>query len=467
MSATIDNKQKKQKQKPQKEVHQCECGIDTPHIASMHAMWKEHSVEWKSPKNGFTVRGISEAAKITTLVADKTVVLDAGFVPNELGTNCRVLLLTHGHSDHAKNMYGVITDDSFPTIFCPQEICQQVWNCIKSNHESTKGRVYTADEMKKCFTLIGVKDSNKVTKNVEEIHTVNTENMTIETVEIAKLISYGESVMVSTNDKGNQRIMIQAFKCTHSVPTVGYVVSNVTDKIADTICLPPGTQIKINLDEDRIKNFRKSNDGGSSKPGDTKVVDDIEEDRFKDINDFSAKYGIKIIPSVIETILESGFPLRTRILDFPEGLNINTFTDGKCILQNKQDRNFFEKYEIRYNVDCITPNYAFFGDTDKEVFKSRLVQELISNVKTIIIECTFMEGAGKTPESLKIYNDRKKKYHMFLDDIIGTANKYKHIDFLLIHFSSCYNNKMDMMKSVFTDVKSRHSNIFPFLKIFC
>lgn len=438
----------------------CECctvSNNDLHIASIHAMWKEYSVKHRTVDKN-EIYGMSEGAKGTTIVVNKSVICDAGIVPNEIGQHAHVVLVTHGHSDHAKGLYGTITDDSKPTIFCPYEICEDIWYSIKSQHQMTKGRPYSPDEMKACFTLVGIKNPSVP---ITEI-TLSDSNNTV----IAKCISYGEKYFADIH--GGKRIVVQGFKCTHSVPTVGYVVSNVTERLADEIVIPPNSKITNNFTEDQIKMKRNDKNKNTSNCTNDDTHDNTNDDtndntgKYKDLYEFCSRNNVEIIVSIEKEVQDSGFILHKRVLTFPNGMKLKARgINNQCILTNS-DFNFLSKYKIRVNVDVVTPSYAFFGDTNAEVFKNKLVKQLISNVKTIIIECSFIEGPGDTVKSKKLHKDRLTKCHMFLGDILKQAREYHYINFLLMHFSSCY--KRDVLVSTFKDVQKDYPNIHPLIR---
>ena len=139
---------------------------------------------------------------------------------------------------------------------------------------------------------------------------------------------------------------------------------------------------------------------------------------------------------VIEpSIQENGHILYQRRLTFPDGMELKTTGDSKCIL-SKHDFAFLKKYKINVRADKILPSIMFFGDTSSRVFKNRRVMELIRISETVIIESTFLESEQELGP--KEYKEHKKKRHMFLHELVPVMTMNPQTEFLLIHFSARY-----------------------------
>jgi ribonuclease BN (tRNA processing enzyme) len=274
----------------------------------------------------------------------------------------------------------------------------------------------------KMVRVIGCK---RIKEEQSDIQSIKNINGTI----IAELINMGDKINVKLN--GNSEVMVEPFQCFHTVDTCGYVIYELRKRLADQIILPPGSVVEANFTEDQIKKKGKCEDPISF------------ETKYSDIIDFSKRHNVTIIPEIVDVNVSPSFTLKRRRLTFPDGLNIQTKIDQirpSCTLI-PADFDFFKKYKIDINMDVLVPKTMFFGDTCSYIFnkKNKHVFDLLSHVENVIIESTFLEDSTEIDQEK--YKDRCEKRHMFLFELIPIFEAYPNVNFLLIHFSACYDKK--------------------------
>lgn len=146
-------------------------------------------------KSRKVLRGYSIAGLRTNFFIGPDLMLDAGlsapFCP-------KIILITHGHSDHIASLpfhLYIKHEQSDPIqIYCPREIVELLRNYIHSMFQLSNG---DASMIPHGFDLIGVDENT-------------------EPVEITI---------------GNLPHVMEFYKCEHSVPTIGYGVSVVKNKL--------------------------------------------------------------------------------------------------------------------------------------------------------------------------------------------------------------------------------------------
>jgi ribonuclease BN (tRNA processing enzyme) len=360
--------------------------------------WRDTLIEYKTP-NGILRGPPQYAAKHTTFILDG-MCLDAGWVPQDV--KIRLLLLTHMHSDHARDVMNVVNGNENLTILCPASVAIDLFKMIQLNITIQKGRRYSNIEISKLITIYGCKKSNECKYEIES-------DMNIKYITIGK--------MIRVELKGQKVVEIEHFACCHTVDTVGYMIYEIRKCLSKQINIPVNSTYTINTTDDQ------KNDNNQSMK------------KFNDVKDFSRKYDIELHVSVYPKILENGHTLYQRLLQFKNEFNIPTYIDNKCIF-SKSDFIFFKKYKINIRDEIKLPQVMFFGDTSARVFENKRVLKLIRNAKTVIIESTFLE----TPEELgnKKYREHKKKRHMFLHELVPIMNNNIDTQFILCHFSACY-----------------------------
>lgn len=363
---------------------------------TMNDIWKKNLIEHKT-KGGIIKGVISTAATQTTFIW-KGICFDAGWVPQD--TNIRILLLTHMHSDHSRDLMNVVSGNDKLIIFCPASVAINLFKMIKLNITMQKGRIYNDNEIKQMVTVYGCKKSSK------------------EREEKSSNIIYVENGhKIHINLKGQESVYIEHFPCCHTIDTVGYMVYDIRKCLAKTINIPENKTYIINMTEDQ------------------KYNKDKVSDRFSDIKEFRNRHDIQIDVSIRSVQLNNNHILYQRHINFPNGMELKTMDDGKCIL-SPNDIKFLKRYNINIRDDIVIPRIMFFGDTSSRVFDNKRVLELIDKAETVIIESTYLN----TQEELgaKKYKKHKKKRHMFLHELIPIIRNHTDTQFLLCHFSACY-----------------------------
>lgn len=196
----------------------------------------------------------------------------------------------------------------------------------------------------------------------------------------------------------------------------------------------------------------------------TESYDWKKDNRFTDIINFSGRHNVNMYPEFVDKMITSSFTLKIRRLHFPDGMIINTKNDkDECILKG-DDFEFLKKYKININTDYLVPKTMFFGDTGSYVFNPASIGfirvcELLESVETVIIESTFLESREEMGESK--YKERFDKRHMFLFELYDIFKKYPKTQFLLIHFSACYDHAM--IKKYVDEANKIYSNVKAFI----
>lgn len=363
-------------------------------------LWKDVLIEHKT-YNGIIRGPPSLAAKHTSFIW-KNICFDAGWIPQDV--KIQLLLLSHMHSDHARDLMNVVNGNDNLTIVCPASVAIDIFKMIQLNITIQKGRRYSNKEISQMVTIYGCKKSSTECKS------------DIKTDMNVKYIDIGTKIRVQL--KGQESVDIEHFPCCHTVDTVGYMVYDIRRRLSKRIIISENGEYIINMTEDQKDNNNQT------------------ISKFNDIKEFSRKYDVEIDVSICPKLLENGHILYQRRLRFINGLDIPSFIDNKCIL-SKNDFMFLKKYKISIKDDTELPQIMFFGDTSSKVFENKRVLELINIAKTVIIESTFLETQKELGN--KKYREHKKKRHMFLNELVPIINKYKDTQFLLCHFSACYN----------------------------
>ncbi len=160
------------------------------------------------------LRGYSIGGLRTNFMIGSDLMLDAGisapFIP-------KIILITHGHSDHIASLpfhLYIKNNNSEPIkIFCPKEIVNLLQTYINSMFQlSTNDSLIIPHG----FELIGVDEDS-------------------------------QSMEIMIN---NQNHLLEFYKCDHSVPTIGYGISIIKNKLK---------QEYIGLKANEIKNLKSQN----------------------------------------------------------------------------------------------------------------------------------------------------------------------------------------------------------------
>ncbi len=532
---------------------------------------KKHSTKVKTLYNLYSENVISHhgytgfvsvAARHTALERD-AIQFDCGFMPQEIGMYKLLILITHFHSDHGRDVCNFIGNDQRVTIFVPSYCAEQLFIKIKSDMYMQKGREYTDQEIVKMVRIIGCKRDNGEIEDQINILSNQTPDLVI-----AEFINMGDKIKVHL--RGREEVMVEPFSCYHTVDTCGYTIFEVRKKLSDCIEIEKNSIIEVNFTEDQIiyKNKNKKNDKNENNKNNKnnenneknknnkinekneynvknenndKILNDINhvspiekvysntntitntntntntnintkreeitcsdftreiitnndltnvdtinmneeesintiisepnddtsiyfwerDSKYKDIVEFSNRHGIKIQADIVDKQMTERFTLKIRRLRFPDGMCIKTKDEtGKCTLI-PNDFIFFKKYKIDAQMDQLTAKTMFFGDTCSYVFdkKHTRIHELLGMVEHVIIESTYLENYDEMNQ-IK-YKERLKKRHMFLFELFPIIEKNSSTEFLLIHFSACYDK--ESIKNYVDRAKNMYQNITAFI----
>lgn len=372
----------------------------------------------------------SIAARHTSIEFNKYIQLDAGFVPKEIGLQKQLILITHFHSDHSCDLMNCIDNDHVVTIFTPSCSALNLFMKIKYELMMQKGRKYSDIDITKKVRIIGCKRANGEFENQNEI--ITDEGVSIE------LVNMGDKVIIDI--QGREQVAVEPFACYHTVDTCGYVIYSKTNRLKNVLSFDETMTFDVNLSEDQT--------GHSN---------------FDDITEFSKRHNVDIDVELIEERKNDKFILKIRRLNIKNSVNINTKDEnGKCVL-NPKDFSFLKKYKIDITDDFLDPHTMFFGDTCSYVFDSESVgynrvMELMRDVKTIIIESTYLESIDEM--SKQEYAQRKKNKHMFIFELEKMFEMFPNTKFLLIHFSACYT--YEQIKTKINAMNRKYKNVFGF-----
>jgi ribonuclease BN (tRNA processing enzyme) len=401
----------------------------TDKLPTIHKLYKNAyvNIETKIHKRKFI--GSSVAARHTTVI-DKQhgIVMDAGMVSHEMRDTNRVLLITHGHADHSLGIPEMYKDegDEKMIIFCPDSICEDAFLRIKSFLQMQKGRRYSNDEIMQRLEMYAIRIKHKNQTEFEKSISKD-KNIFYQDCKIADIVDYNQLVIIKDREK---EFGVRPFPCYHTVDTCGYSIETIKTKLKSNLIIQKNKKYIVNFTKDQPRRLTKAEKKLLKKDSEL-IIETKPKYDFDDIIEFSKINMIDIDYKIIETKLETGHILYQREIQFNEELNM------KLDSIDKFHHDFFSRYKINIYDKIIIPETLFFGDTSNIVFKNKLIKNLISKTKTVIIESTFLEKRKDiSDKQLKI---RENTNHMFLEDLVPIINKYKDVDFILMHFSARYN----------------------------
>lgn len=418
--------------------------------------------------------GIPSIAARHTAIEYGSIQLDVGHTPREVGMNKLLVLITHFHADHGSDICNCIGHGNKVTVFVPAYCALNLFIKIKCDMSMQKGRPYADNEIIKMVRIIGCKRDNGEFKDQDLIMSSTFPNLVI-----AELIKMGDKIPIQLH--GRDQVAIEPFACYHTVDTCGYVIYDLRKKLAGVISMNNASFVEVNFTEDQInREKRKKNiisidkssnttiDKSSDTTVDVSVITEIydwkKDSRFADIIKFSEKYNVNMYPEIVDEIITLNFTLKKRRLHFPDGMILNTKNNNdECILQS-DDFDFLKKYKININTEYFIPKTMFFGDTGSYIFDPKSIGfpricELLESVETVIIESTFLESREAMGENK--YKERLEKRHMFLFELYDNFKKYPKTEFLLIHFSACYDRAT--IKKYIEDANKIYGNVKAFI----
>lgn len=161
--------------------------------------WKQG---YKLPETNLQLRGHSRSMEMTCFyIPQLNLYFDAGI---HSFFTADYILVTHGHGDHIQGINGIISSQSKPSfkgknkvpiqIYCPIEIKDLLYKHIESYYRLNACNIYA--KCNKIINVIGVSPGVKLPITIKK-----------------------------------KPYLMEIFKCTHSVPTIGYGLSELRDKL--------------------------------------------------------------------------------------------------------------------------------------------------------------------------------------------------------------------------------------------
>ncbi len=184
---------------------------------SQNSLWKIWDLKnpFKIPGTGYTIKGFSIAALRTNFfIKELNLMLDAGISCPSYNIN--TILITHSHSDHCANLPFHLyqkNKNEIIKIYVPSESCDNIKNFIKSGYIMSSNQEF--DE------------------NIMELIPINPED-TFDIIFGSKIIN------------------VEVIKCYHSVPCIGYGLSEKKQKLLEKYLNIPSKEL-IKLKKDGIQ----------------------------------------------------------------------------------------------------------------------------------------------------------------------------------------------------------------------
>lgn len=158
--------------------------------------WKQ---EYSLPKTNLRLRGHSRSTEMSCFyIPQLNLYFDAGIHAYFTADH---ILVTHGHGDHIQGINGIINSQSKPNknkvavdIYCPNEIKDMLYRYIESYYQLNK-----CNKFIKCNKIINIKGLTGNTRL----------NITIK----------------------KKPYLMEIFNCVHTVPTIGYGLIELRDKL--------------------------------------------------------------------------------------------------------------------------------------------------------------------------------------------------------------------------------------------
>lgn len=410
-------------------------------LPNIHNLYKDTLVKIQTPNYKKKYTGSSVSARHTTVIdKDNGIVMDAGMISYEMRNTYRVLLITHGHSDHSLGIPQMYKDegDEKLILFCPASICEDIFLRIKCSIQMQKGRKYSNKEIMQRLEMYGVRIKHKTETEFDK-SIKGKKEIIYDGCKIANVVEYNEGIDITDRKK---KFCIRPFPCFHTVDVCGYSIEKIYHKQKEVLKIKSGKIYKVNLTQDQPRRLTKAEKKEMKKNPELKIKTEAEYD-FSDIDKFSKEHCIDIECKIEQVILKSGHKLYQRNIIFKDDFEMKIKSE-----MTESDLEFFDRYGINIYDKHITPETMFFGDTSKIVFKNHIVKKLLSKTKNVLIESTFLESRKDLSE--REVKKREKKDHMFLEDLVPIFDKYKDVDFVLMHFSARYTKK---------DIKDKFSKI--------
>lgn len=473
----------------------------TTNLASQDDIIPRHFV---MPIKKDPLRLMSVAAKGTTVLINSSICVDAGNLPFVMGNEVLLLLITHGHADHVKDVCNAFgdRDGKVLTLFCPAINALDLFHTIRLTHQINKGRSYTTEDILPHLRIYGV-----VRPNDKQFDRTNEIVCQTSGLPVVTLVKVGEIVEVDM--AGRSKCGVRPFHCHHTVDTVGYGIYDSTMRLNQTIRIPKGvvseiTPPKMTKADKKEYKRKKAEAVAAARAANADGIIDPNLDRI----DFESVYNfvnaLNLPDDLVKTSIVSremgknGFILDSiRRIEFIDDLILEAFdSTGTCILP-KEAFIFFKEYatdmdgieRIKTSHKALTPSVMVFGDTGATVFSQQLVRDMVSEFPRVIIESTFLDGEDvlskvgvpatdpdldgldtdmdtESPKPEKkeknakrnLYLRLKEKKHIFLPELYYLFGKHSDTEFVLMHFSDRYDKESVRAKAA--EIQQTYPNVY-------
>ena len=175
-----------------------------------HSSYWRH--EFKLPKIGLRLKGHSRSTEMTCFyIPDLCFYCDAGI---HSYFSADYIFVSHGHGDHIQSINGILKSQNIERskqpvlIYCPHEI------------------------------------SKMLTKYIESFFQVNANNPYLKCHKIMNVIGLSSSERLALKIK-NRNYLMETFKCFHSVPTLGFGLIEVREKLREEFIGQSPTEIIV------------------------------------------------------------------------------------------------------------------------------------------------------------------------------------------------------------------------------
>ena len=164
----------------------------------------------KLSKTGLRLKGHSRSTEMTCFyIPELCIYFDAGVHGYY---SCDHIFITHGHGDHIQALNGILKSQNQERskkpmpIYCPNDITKMLSKYVEAYFQVNANNPYL-----KCHKIIAMKGVN-----------------------------IGDRIPLKIK---NHNYIIDAFECAHSVPTLGYGISESREKLLDELKGKPQTDI--------------------------------------------------------------------------------------------------------------------------------------------------------------------------------------------------------------------------------
>lgn len=196
---------------------------------------RSETLEWRFPKpySHFVLTGKSRAAWHTSFVIPQlNLLLDAGLCVNKLRP--KQVFLTHGHSDHTLLSPAFVKREDPPDIYCPAEMTKVFDDFILENTMLNLGGLVDADDPEAPEPIGNGYDTEDTDRgsNSSQSGWLNTHR--------THGVRHGDVVQL----RRSKNITATVFDCDHTVPCVGYVFNNITQRLKPEYASLKGPELK-------------------------------------------------------------------------------------------------------------------------------------------------------------------------------------------------------------------------------